>query len=90
MKMKSKFKSILIHSQCSGVEEGCKMVSNCVFVYECICVFVYLCICVFVYLCSCVEERGWEGCKNGKWLQPAEVIMRQSNNCDTVDIYMGF
>ena len=82
MKMKSKFKSILIHSQCSGVEEGCKMVSNCVFVYECIC--------VFVYLCSCVEERGWEGCKNGKWLQPAEVIMRQSNNCDTVDIYMGF
>ena len=90
MKMKSKFKSILIHSQCSGVEEGCKMVSNCVFVYECICVFVYLCVCVFVYLCSCVEERGWEGCKNGKWLQPAEVIMRQSNNCDTVDIYMGF
>ena len=88
--MKSKFKSILIHSQCSGVEEGCKMVSNCVFVYDCICVFVYLCICVFVYLCSCVEERGWEGCKNGKWLQPAEVIMRQSNNCDTVDIYMGF
>ena len=53
MKMKSKFKSILIHSQCSGVEEGCKMVSNCVFVYECICVFVYLCVCVFVYLCIC-------------------------------------
>ena len=51
MKMKSKFKSILIHSQWSGVEEGCKMVSNCVFVYECICVFVYLCVCVFVQLC---------------------------------------
>ena len=29
------------------------------------------------------EGRGG-GCKNGKWLQPAEVIMRSSNNCDTL------
>ena len=27
----------------------------------------------------------WEGgCKNSKWVQPAEVIMRSSNNCDTL------
>ena len=35
--------------------------------------------------CSGVGE-DWRGgcCKNGKWLHPAEVIMRSSNNCDTL------
>ena len=31
--------------------------------------------------CSGVGEGG---CKNCKWVQPAEVIMRSSNNCDTL------